>query len=566
MLARRTSVALRAAGRGASSQVARAFWSGVNGQAVAQKPPPAAADPNMETLSIAETERLLFNGIKSIGYSDADAAVMRDAMMWAQLRDNNQGIIKLTSGGLAKTGDGQPTLEIETPTGGRLNGNQAMSMVVMNQAVELAIEKALANNSAGIVGTFNTSQSMGAVGFYAEKIAAKGLIGVTFATSPEFVAPHGAKQPILGTNPITCAVPTDQGLFLMDQATAGFPWFGLLEAKTAGREIPEGVAFDKDGQPTRDPAAALQGALRTFDRGYKSSNLAMMVELLAGPLVGGAHMDKRTAKNWGNLIIAINPALLGDPATFYKSAGEVLERVRTAEKLPGVTEILIPGQREAALAAERQAPAAGGKGLEKASLERHQACGQGLRGLHPVEEASGASRSPAWWFPRTPPRDLSSLEARRGLRRSARALCAEPASPRCTHRPRASCPSRRTCSPSCASSPPPTRRRSAAPARPRRRPRAPPPPACTPPPPPTPSASRLGSRTPRARARATRTTRRRRCCIRRPPSSSTPRRWRAHTTTRARVRAPPRLRALHMTAAPPRAQTSSTASNLQHRL
>ena len=381
MLARRTSVALRAAGRGASSQVARAFWSGVNGQAVAQKPPPAAADPNMETLSIAETERRLFNGIKSIGYSDADAAVMRDAMMWAQLRDNNQGIIKLTSGGLAKTGDGQPTLEIETPTGGRLNGNQAMSMVVMNQAVELAIEKALANNSAGIVGTFNTSQSMGAVGFYAEKIAAKGLIGVTFATSPEFVAPHGAKQPILGTNPITCAVPTDQGLFLMDQATAGFPWFGLLEAKTAGREIPEGVAFDKDGQPTRDPAAALQGALRTFDRGYKSSNLAMMVELLAGPLVGGAHMDKRTAKNWGNLIIAINPALLGDPATFYKSAGEVLERVRTAEKLPGVTEILIPGQREAALAAERQAPAAGGKGLEKASLERHQACGQGLRGL-----------------------------------------------------------------------------------------------------------------------------------------------------------------------------------------
>ena len=113
----------------------------------------------------------------------------------------------------------------------------------------------------------------------------------------------------------------------------------------------------------------------------------MMVELLAGPLVGGAHKDKRAAKNWGNLVIAINPALLGDAAyatartrtrartrgleprtgrqagsqavhllltrvslalrrTFYKSAGEVLERVRNAERLPGVTEILIPGQRE----------------------------------------------------------------------------------------------------------------------------------------------------------------------------------------------------------------------------
>ena len=275
-------------------------------------------------------------------------------MMWAQLRDNNQGIIKLTSGGLAKSGDGQPTLEIDTPTGGRLNGNQAMSMVVINRAVEIAIEKALTSN-AGIVGTFNTSQSMGAVGFYAEKIAAQGLIGLVFATSPEFVAPHGAKQPILGTNPITCAVPTDQGTFLMDQATAGFPWFGLLEAQTAGRQIPEGVAFDKDGHETRYPSAALQGALRTFDRGYKSSNLALMVELLAGPLVGGAHKDKRAAKNWGNLVIAINPALLGDAATFYKSAGEVLQRVRNAERLPDVTEILIPGQREAEKAAARLA-------------------------------------------------------------------------------------------------------------------------------------------------------------------------------------------------------------------
>jgi len=206
----------------------------------------------------------------------------------------------------------------------------------------------------GIVGTFNTSQSCGALGFYAEKIATAGLVGVLMVTSPEFVAPHGAKQPLLGTNPITCAVPTDQGLFLMDQATAAFPWFGLLEAQTAGRDIPEGVAFDSEGQPTRDPNKALKGALRTFDRGYKSSNLALMVELLAGPLVGGAHLSKLTAKNWGNLVIAIDPILLGDPSTFYKSAGEVLERVRHADRLPGVTEMTIPGQREAKLAEARR--------------------------------------------------------------------------------------------------------------------------------------------------------------------------------------------------------------------
>ena len=208
--------------RGGGSQLQRrSFWSGVKSVQTQAAAAPAM-DSSMEAVSVPETERLLFDGIRSIGYNDADATVMRDAMMWAQLRDNNQGIIKLTSGGLAKSGDGQPTLEIDTPTGGRLNGHQAMSMVVINRAVEVAIEKALTSN-AGIVGTFNTSQSMGAVGFYAEKIAAQGLIGLVFATSPEFVAPHGAKQPILGTNPITCAVPTDQGTFLMDQARAAAP-------------------------------------------------------------------------------------------------------------------------------------------------------------------------------------------------------------------------------------------------------------------------------------------------------------------------------------------------------
>ena len=62
--------------------------------------------------------------------------------MWAQLRDNNQGIIKITSGGVAPGVNAKtPTVEFETPTGARVNGQQSMSMVVLHEAVELAIEK-----------------------------------------------------------------------------------------------------------------------------------------------------------------------------------------------------------------------------------------------------------------------------------------------------------------------------------------------------------------------------------------------------------------------------------------
>lgn len=314
---------------------------------------------------------------------------MKDAMMWAQLRNNNQGIIKLTSGGLAKSSDAQPSIENESPVGARINGNQAMSMVVLERGVRLAIEKAKANNI-GVVGTYNTSQSCGALGFYTEKIASQGLIGIIMATSPEFVAPFGAKQPILGTNPIACGVPTDQGLMLMDQATAAFPWFGLLEAKTAGIQIPEGVAYDADGHPTRDPNAALKGALRTFDRGYKSSNLALMVELLAGPLVGAAHMNKLAAKNWGNLVIAVHPAMLGDPKTFYKSAGEVLQRVQNADKLPGVKEIIIPGSKEAVLAQSRVD--AGAVPLEKNMLGELRAMAANYGGVRSAQGSAGADR------------------------------------------------------------------------------------------------------------------------------------------------------------------------------
>jgi len=273
--------------------------------------------------------------------------------MWAQLRDNNQGIIKITSGGVAPGANTKPpVVEFDSPTGARVNGNQTMSMVVLESAVDLAIEKALAVNVA-VVGTSNTAQSCGALGYYTEKIAKEGLIGIVMASSPEFVAPFGAKQPIFGTNPIACGVPTSEGIMLMDQATAAFPWFGLLEAQTAGRKIPKDVAFDANGVPTDDPSAALKGALRTFDRGYKSSNLALMVELLAGPLVGAAHKNKLAAKNWGNLVLAIHPRMLGDANTFYAAAGEVLERVRTAERLPGVSEMVLPGERERKMAMGR---------------------------------------------------------------------------------------------------------------------------------------------------------------------------------------------------------------------
>jgi LDH2 family malate/lactate/ureidoglycolate dehydrogenase len=364
---------------------ARQFWNG----AATSPPPPATSEDGKVMMPLDETRKLLYAACRGIGYSAEDAAVMQECMMWAQIRDNNQGIIKVTSGGVNPSPTaGIPIVENDSPSGARVNGNHAMSMVVLHKGVTLAKQKALSNGCA-VVGTYNTSQSMGAVGFYASMLAEAGLVGIIMATSPEYVAPHGAKQPIFGTNPICCAVPTSRGLMLMDQATAAFAWFGLLEAKTAGRKIPNDIAWDKNGNQTDDPSEALQGALRTFDRGYKSSNLAMMVELIAGPLVGGAHTNKLAAKNWGNLVIAIHPGMLGDADAFYKNAGEVLDRVRTAERLPGVSEMVIPGEKESTLAAQRLKD--GALPIEKNMLEELRQMAAKFTGDYPAELAAGGS-------------------------------------------------------------------------------------------------------------------------------------------------------------------------------
>ena len=313
--------------------------------------PAAASEPASVSVRISELTETCRRAIKTYGYDDRDTQTLLDVMMYAQLRGNNQGIIKVTTKGIARDPAATPVVvEHETMLSACLNGNKNAGMVVLSQAMDVAAKKA-AEHGFGICGTNNTSTSTGALGYYAENLAKRGLISLVFAVSPEFVAPNGAIEPIFGTNPIGVGIPTANGPVVLDMATSAYSFFGLLEARTAGKKIPHGVAIDGKGNITEDPNAAIEGgAIKTFDGGYKSSNLALIVELLAGPLVGAAVADKMSEKNWGNLVIAIDPALLGQ-GEFEKRAAIVTERVKNAKKAPGVNEILLPGERGDAFAA-----------------------------------------------------------------------------------------------------------------------------------------------------------------------------------------------------------------------
>lgn len=304
-------------------------------------------------VSIDELTETTRKAIKTYGYDDKATECILDILMYAQLRGNNQGIIKVTTNGIARDPDATPIKITEpVPLSAAIDGGNNHGMIVLDKAAELAIEKCKAHG-VGVVGTNHTFTSTGALGYYAKKIGEQGLVGIVLAQSPEFVAPAGAKQAIFGTNPIGCSIPRKGGEpMTLDMATSAYAFFGLLEAKTSGKPLPPNVAQDKDGNMTTDANAALDGgAIMTFDCGYKSSNLALCIELLAGPLVGAAYNDKKAAKNWGNLVFAIDPKILGND-DFLEQSAFVMDRVKNAEKKDGVSSINLPGERGDALAAE----------------------------------------------------------------------------------------------------------------------------------------------------------------------------------------------------------------------
>lgn len=298
-------------------------------------------------VKISDLRDLAKKAILTYGYSEEEAASILEVLLYAQLRGNNQGVVKLIGKGIPKALDaGEIQIEKETKLSALINGCKNHAMVVVNHAVDLAIKKAR-EHGIGLVGVNHINTSSGAIGYYAKRIAEANLIGFVFAGSMETVAAEGSYEPILGTNPLAIGVPTQSEPLVLDMATAAMAYFGVIEASVAGRPLPEGVAYDQDGNPTTNAGKALDGALRTFDKGHKGFGLSMMVQILAGPLVGASFTGiGDVTNNWsGHLVLAVDPELLGGTEALKAGVTQLVAKVKATKKLPGVSEILIPSER-----------------------------------------------------------------------------------------------------------------------------------------------------------------------------------------------------------------------------
>lgn len=296
-------------------------------------------------IKIDELKNLVNNALVKYGYSESEVPIISDVLMYAQLRGNNQGIVKLIGKGIPKNPNTTDTKIIkETKLSALIDGGNNQGMVVMKQAVEIAVSKAK-EHGFGIVGFNHTATSTGAIGYFARQIANNNLLGFVFAGSPPTVNFHGSYEAIFGTNPFAIGIPTDGEPIVFDMATAAMPYFGLIEAKTAGRQIPSGITYDESGNDTTDPALAMDGAIRPFDKSYKGASLALMVEILTGPLIGASYTGINAESGWGNLVYAIDPSMLVDINDFKKQTSELADKVRSSKKLEGVEKIYMPGEK-----------------------------------------------------------------------------------------------------------------------------------------------------------------------------------------------------------------------------
>lgn len=295
-------------------------------------------------IRIDTVQTIAQKALSRFGYSLEEASAILDILMYAQLRGNNQGLVKLIGAGIPKDPAAGPMHTIkETKLSSLIDGNRNFGMLVMKQAMDTAIAKAK-EFGFGIVGTNNTTSSTGAIGYYANEIAKHQLIGFVYAGSPPTVAPYGSYEALFGTNPLAIGIPADPEPVVLDMATAAMAYYGLVEAKTAGRLLSDEIAYDQSGNLTTDPGKAMDGAIKAFG-GHKGSGLGFMITALTGPLVGAAFAGIGDRGDWGNLVYAIDPSLLVPPEQFAKQVSAFISRVKDAKKLPETKDIYVPGER-----------------------------------------------------------------------------------------------------------------------------------------------------------------------------------------------------------------------------
>ncbi|WP_298501379.1 L-sulfolactate dehydrogenase [uncultured Methanobrevibacter sp.] len=296
--------------------------------------------------------------LKKLGASEEDSEFVAEATIDADLKGFTshglgrfpQYLISIEAGTINLEDD--IVIEKETPAIALINGNSGFGQAVSYKAMQLAIKKAK-EVGIGCVGVHN-SNHFGVTGFYSDLALRENCIGLVLANTDPAIAPLGGSTPLIGTNPLALGIPSETYI-TVDMATSVTARGKIIESKRKGLDLPDGWALDKDGNPTNDPDAALEGSILPFG-GFKGYAIAALIEILTGPLVqaGYGHGVSGTASptkdcTKGDLYVVIDPSKFGDFDEFVKHTEDFVSQIRAT----GET-VAIPGDLEVKRIAEAE--------------------------------------------------------------------------------------------------------------------------------------------------------------------------------------------------------------------
>ena len=263
----------------------------------------------------------------------------------------------------------------ETPTTIVMDAHDGMGMVAAHAMMEKLIQKAKECGMAG--GAIRNSTHYGIAGYWTDMAAKQGLIAVTGTNARPSIAPTFGVENMLGTNPLTFSLPTDEEFpFCLDCATSIVQRGKIEFYARSGKDTPEGMVVTHDGKPITDSKAILKmlnegsAALAPLGGGpgdemcgYKGYGYATVVEILSSALAGGEFMKalsgvspegKAQMYHLGHFFFVVDPQAFMGLDVFKKTAGEICRQLRASAKAPGYKRIYTAGEKEYLVSLERK--------------------------------------------------------------------------------------------------------------------------------------------------------------------------------------------------------------------
>ncbi len=323
-------------------------------------------------VAVKVIEDFMMDVFQGLGVPEDDARICTDVLIAADLRgikSHGVGRLKYYYDRIQR-GQHQVKTEVEivkeSETTVLIDGHHGMGHVIAQRAMQMAIDKARA---CGIgAAAVRNGTHFGIAGYYSLMAAEEGMIGLTVTNARPAIAPTFSTEPMLGTNPIAFAAPSDMGHpFCFDGATSIIQRGDVEVFSRAERPMPEGWVIDAEGNPVTDPDRALeafgeaQGALLPLGgageefAGYKGYDLAAMVEILSASLCGGVFMKEllgfeddgsRRPYMLGHFSLAIDIEHFVPLELSRRITGNIMRTLQKARKAPGEERIYVAGEKE----------------------------------------------------------------------------------------------------------------------------------------------------------------------------------------------------------------------------